>query len=120
MYTLGHDFIPPGIHAGGLRYHGASPLISHLVSLGLIQARAYPQTPVFEAALQFAGTEGILPAPESSHAIRAAIDEALAAREEGAGRTILFCLSGHGHFDLSAYENYQAGKLQDFGYGATV
>jgi tryptophan synthase beta chain len=120
MYTLGHDFVPPGIHAGGLRYHGASPLLSHLLGLGLIQARAYPQTPVFEAALQFAGTEGILPAPESSHAIRAAVDEALAAREEGRGRTILFCLSGHGHFDLSAYDNYQTGKLQDYEYTPTV
>lgn len=120
MYTLGHDFVPPGIHAGGLRYHGASPLLSHLVNLGHIQARAYPQTPVFEAALQFAGTEGILPAPESSHAIRAAVDEALAAREENRSRTILFCLSGHGHFDLSAYENYQGGKLQDPGYNPTL
>ena len=120
MYTLGHDFVPAGIHAGGLRYHGASPLLSHLVNLGHIQARAYRQTPVFEAALQFAGTEGILPAPEASHAIRAAVDEALAAREEGRGRTILFCLSGHGHFDLSAYDNYQAGKLQDFEYSAMV
>jgi tryptophan synthase beta chain len=120
MYTLGHEFVPPGIHAGGLRYHGASPLLSHLANLGFIQARAYPQTPVFEAALQFAGTEGILPAPESSHAIRAAIDEALAAREAGTASTILFCLSGHGHFDLSAYDNYQSGKLQDSGYAATV
>jgi len=120
MYTLGHEFVPPGIHAGGLRYHGASPLLSHLVDLGYIQARAYPQTPVFEAALQFAGTEGILPAPESSHAIRAAIDEALDAREEARPRTILFCLSGHGHFDLSAYENYLGGKLQDDRYTATA
>ena len=83
MYTLGHDFVPPGIHAGGLRYHGASPLISHLVQLGHIEAKAYTQIPVFEAAIQFARTEGILPAPESSHAIRAAVDEALAAKEEG-------------------------------------
>jgi tryptophan synthase beta chain len=113
MYTLGHDFVPPGIHAGGLRYHGASPLISHLVALGHIEARAYRQTPVFDAAVQFARTEGILPAPESSHAIRAAVDEALAAREEGRARTILFCLSGHGHFDLAAYENYLGGKLVD-------
>ena len=113
MYTLGHQFVPPGIHAGGLRYHGASPLISHLVHHGHIEAKAYRQTPVFEAAVQFARTEGILPAPESSHAIRAAVDEALAAREEGRRRTILFCLSGHGHFDLSAYENYLSGKLQD-------
>ena len=116
MYTLGHDFVPAGIHAGGLRYHGASPLISHLAHLGYIEARAYPQRPVFEAALQFARTEGILPAPESSHAIRAAIDEALAAREEGRPRTVLFCLSGHGHFDLAAYESYREGKLIDFQY----
>jgi tryptophan synthase beta chain len=116
MYTLGHDFVPPGIHAGGLRYHGASPLLSHLLDLGCIQAKAYPQTPVFEAALQFARTEGILPAPESSHAIRAAVDEALAAREEGRQKTILFCLSGHGHFDLGSYDTYLSGKLQDFEY----
>lgn len=116
MFTLGHDFVPPGIHAGGLRYHGASPLLSHLLNLGHIQAKAYPQTPVFEAALQFARTEGILPAPESSHAIRAAVDEALAARDEGRPRVILFCLSGHGHFDLAAYENYLSGKLQDYEY----
>ena len=116
MYTLGHDFVPPGIHAGGLRYHGASPLLSHLLQQGHIEARAYPQTPVFEAALQFARTEGILPAPESSHAIRAAVDEALMAREEGRGKVILFCLSGHGHFDLASYENYLSGKLQDYEY----
>jgi tryptophan synthase beta chain len=116
MYTLGHDFVPPGIHAGGLRYHGASPLLSHLVHLGYIEAKAYSQIPVFEAALQFARTEGILPAPESSHAIRAAVDEALAAREEGRARNILFCLSGHGHFDLAAYENFISGKLQDYEY----
>jgi tryptophan synthase beta chain len=113
MYTLGHDFVPPGIHAGGLRYHGASPLLSHLLKLGHIEAKAYPQTPVFDAALQFAGTEGILPAPESSHAIRAAVDEALMAREEGKPKVILFCLSGHGHFDLGSYEAYRTGKLQD-------
>ena len=116
MYTLGHDFVPPGIHAGGLRYHGASPLLSHLLNLGHIQAKSYSQLPVFDAALQFARTEGILPAPESSHAIRAAVDEALAAKEEGRSRTILFCLSGHGHFDLSAYENYLSGRLQDYEY----
>jgi tryptophan synthase beta chain len=116
MYTLGHDFVPPGIHAGGLRYHGASPLLSHLIRLGHIEARAYKQLPVFEAAVQFARTEGILPAPESAHAIRAAMDEALAAREEGRARVILFNLSGHGHFDLAAYENYQSGKLQDYEY----
>ncbi len=118
MYTLGHEFVPAGIHAGGLRYHGASPLISHLAHLGHIEARAYSQLPVFDAALQFARTEGILPAPESSHAIRAAIDEALTAREQGRARTILFCLSGHGHFDLAAYENYRAGNLVDFQYAA--
>jgi len=114
MYTLGHDFVPPGIHAGGLRYHGASPLLSHLLNLGFIEARAVNQLPVFEAALKFARTEGILPAPESAHAIRAAIDDAIAAREEGKGRTIMFCLSGHGHFDLGSYESYLAGKLQDY------
>ena len=116
MYTLGHDFVPPGIHAGGLRYHGASPLLSHLVHHGQIEAKAYPQVPVFDAAVQFARTEGILPAPESSHAIRAAVDEALQAREEGRSRTILFCLSGHGHFDLAAYETFLCGKLQDYLY----
>jgi tryptophan synthase beta chain len=116
MYTLGHDFVPPGIHAGGLRYHGASPLLSHLIRLGHIEAKAYKQLPVFEAAVQFARTEGILPAPESAHAIRAAMDEALAAREEGRARVILFNLSGHGHFDLAAYENYQSGRLQDYEY----
>jgi tryptophan synthase beta chain len=114
MYTLGHDFVPPGIHAGGLRYHGAAPLMSHLLKHGMIEARAYPQNPVFEAALQFARTEGILPAPEAAHAIRAAVDEAIQAREEGRSRTILFELSGHGHFDLASYERYLAGELQDF------
>jgi len=116
MYTLGHDFVPPGIHAGGLRYHGASPLLSHLLKLGRIEARAVNQLPVFEAALQFARTEGIVPAPESAHAIRAAVDEALAAKEAGTGKTILFCLSGHGHFDLGSYESYLAGRLQDYEY----
>jgi tryptophan synthase beta chain len=118
MYTLGHDFVPASIHAGGLRYHGASPLISHLVHQKLVEARSYPQNPCFEAALQFARTEGILPAPESSHAIRGAIDEALQAREEGKPRSILFCLSGHGHFDMSAYDAYMAGRLQDYDYPA--
>lgn len=114
MYTLGHDFMPASIHAGGLRYHGASPLLSHLRKHGWLEAKAYTQTPVFEAAVQFAQTEGILPAPESAHAIRAAVDEALAAKEEGRPRVILFCLSGHGHFDLAAYDNYLSGKLQDY------
>ena len=118
MYTLGHDFVPPGIHAGGLRYHGASPLLSHLVRLGHVEAQAFPQLRCFEAALQFARNEAILPAPESSHAICAAIDEALAAREEGRPKVILFCLSGHGHFDLASYESYMAGRLQDYEYTA--
>jgi tryptophan synthase beta chain len=114
MFTLGHGFVPAGIHAGGLRYHGAAPLMSHLLKLGLLEARAYPQTPVFDAAVQFARTEAIVPAPESAHAIRAAIDEALAAREEGRPRVILFGLSGHGHFDMSAFDSYFAGKLVDY------
>jgi tryptophan synthase beta chain len=113
MYTLGHDFVPPGIHAGGLRYHGASPLLSHLLRHGYIRAVAVPQIPVFDAAVQFTRTEGILPAPESAHAIRVAVDEALAAREEGKPRTILFGLSGHGHFDLASYDKYFAGQLQN-------
>jgi tryptophan synthase beta chain len=114
MYTLGHDFVPAGIHAGGLRYHGASPLMSHLLRLGILEARAYRQIPVFEAAVKFAQSEGILPAPESAHAILAAIDEALAAREEGRPRVVLFNLSGHGHFDLGAFDSYLSGKLQDY------
>ena len=118
MYTLGHTFVPPGIHAGGLRYHGMSPIISKLCADGHMEARAYHQNAIFEAALQFARTEGILPAPESAHAIRAAIDEALAAREAGERRTVLFNLSGHGHFDLSAYDQYLSGKLEDYAYPA--
>ena len=114
MYTLGHDFVPPGIHAGGLRYHGASPLASNLIKNGIMEARAYKQLPVFEAAVEFARVEGILPAPESAHAIRAVFDEAAEAREEGRPRTILFCLSGHGHFDLAAYDAYLSGRLQDY------
>jgi len=113
MYTLGHDFMPSGIHAGGLRYHGDSPLISQLYHDKLIEARAYHQTAVFEAAVQFANTEAIIPAPESAHAIRAAIDEALIAREEGKQKTILFNLSGHGYLDLQAYADYREGKLMD-------
>jgi len=113
MYTVGHDFMPPGIHAGGLRYHGASPLESQLLHDGLIEARAYNQREVFEAAELFARSEAIVPAPESSHAIKAAIDEALAAKEAGEARTILFNLSGHGYFDMSAYDAYLAGQLQD-------
>jgi tryptophan synthase beta chain len=118
MYTLGHDFMPPGIHAGGLRYHGASPLVSQLLHHGIIEAKAVPQLACFEAAVQFAGTEGIIPAPESSHAIRAAIDEALAAKQEGKAKTILFNLSGHGHVDMQAYDDYFAGKLEDYEYPA--
>jgi tryptophan synthase beta chain len=116
MHTLGHDFMPPGIHAGGLRYHGAAPLVSRLLEEGLIEAVAYPQRACFEAAVTFARTEGIIPAPESSHAIRAAVDEAKKADEEGKTRVILFNLSGHGHFDLAAYDQYFAGRLEDFEY----
>jgi tryptophan synthase beta chain len=116
MYTLGHDFVPPGIHAGGLRYHGASPLVSLLVDKGLIEAAAFMQRPCFESAVQFARSEGIIPAPESSHAIRAAFEEARRADQEGRERVILFNLSGHGHFDLAAYDAYFAGKLEDFEY----
>lgn len=113
MYTLGHDFTPPGIHAGGLRYHGAAPLLSQLRHDGLIEARAVLQNDIFAAAVLFAQTEGILPAPESSHAIKAAIDEALQGKEEGVSRSIVFNLSGHGHLDLSAYDNYLSGNVQD-------
>ncbi|MDO3379108.1 TrpB-like pyridoxal phosphate-dependent enzyme [Geoalkalibacter halelectricus] len=116
MYTLGHDFVPPGIHAGGLRYHGQSALVSQLYHEGVIEALAYPQNTCFEAALLFARSEGIVPAPESSHAIRGAVDEAIKSREEGRERTILFCLSGHGHFDMSAYDAYLAGQLEDYEY----
>ena len=116
MHTLGSTFIPPGFHAGGLRYHGMAPLVSHCKELGLIEARAYHQNPCFEAGVMFARTEGIVPAPESTHAVRAAIDEALKAREEGKSPTILFNLSGHGHFDMQAYTDYFAGKLEDQDY----
>jgi tryptophan synthase beta chain len=113
MYTLGHKFMPPPIHAGGLRYHGMSPMVSHALKLGLIEAEAYHQTKIFEAATQFARTEGIVPAPESAHAIAAVVEEAKRAREAGTKRVILFNLSGHGLLDLSAYETYLSGKLQD-------
>jgi tryptophan synthase beta chain len=113
MYTLGHKFMPPPIHAGGLRYHGMSPMVSHALKLGLMEAEAYHQTKVFEAATQFARTEGIVPAPESAHAIAAVVEEANRARETGTKRVILFNLSGHGLLDLSAYETYLSGKLQD-------
>jgi tryptophan synthase beta chain len=118
MYTLGHDFMPPGIHAGGLRYHGASPLVSQVVHHGLVEARAVNQLACFEAAVTFARTEAIIPAPESSHAIRGAIDEALAAKAEGKPRTILFNLSGHGHVDMASYDAYFAGQLEDYEYPA--
>jgi tryptophan synthase beta chain len=113
MHTLGHDFIPAPIHAGGLRYHGVAPLISQLVRDGLIRAEAYLQNDVFASAVQFARTEGIIPAPESSHAIHGAVEAAHAADEAGEEQTILFNLSGHGHFDMAAYDNYLSGKLQD-------
>ncbi len=116
MYTLGHDFVPPAIHAGGLRYHGDAPLLCRLYSDGIIEATAYHQREVFEAAVTFARTEGIIPAPETAHAVKAAIDEALKAKEEGKERVILFNLSGHGHFDMAAYESYLAGKLEDYAY----
>ena len=116
MHTLGSNFMPSGLHAGGLRYHGMSPLVSHCKELGLLEARAYHQTPCFEAAVQFARSEGIVPAPESSHAVRAAIDEALKCRESGSSKAILFNLSGHGHFDMQAYIDYFEGKLKDQPY----
>ena len=113
MFTLGHKYIPPKIHAGGLRYHGASPLVSHLRKLNLIEARALAQEDVFKAAITFARSEGFIPAPESAHAISAAVDEALRADEEGVERSILFNLSGHGHFDMTAYETYLSGNLNN-------
>ena len=113
MYTLGHDFVPPPVHAGGLRYHGDSPLLCGLVRAGLIDAVAYRQNETFEAAVRFARTEGILPAPEPAHAIRAVIAEAESARESGEERVILFGLCGHGHFDMSAYDAYLSGTLED-------
>lgn len=116
MHTLGHSFEPPGIHAGGLRYHGDAPVICNLVQSGLIKARAYTQNPVFDAALLFARTEGIVPAPETSHVIKGVIDEALKCKETGEEKCILFCFSGHGHFDLAAYDDYLEGKLVDYEY----
>ncbi len=116
MYTLGHDFVPPSIHAGGLRYHGMAQQISHLKHLGLIEAQAYHQLEVFEAALTFAKTEGIIIAPESAHALKAAIKEALDAKTEGKEKVILFNLSGHGNFDMASYEKYLSGKLEDYEY----
>ncbi|MBM2832338.1 MAG: TrpB-like pyridoxal phosphate-dependent enzyme [Dehalococcoidia bacterium] len=116
MYTLGHTFVPPGIHAGGLRYHGMAPIVSHLHKLGLIEVKAVHQTPVFQSAITFTRAEGIIPAPESAHAIKVAIDEALECKKSGQSKTILIGLSGHGHFDLGAYDEYLGGKLQDYEY----
>jgi tryptophan synthase beta chain len=113
MYTLGHDFVPPPVHAGGLRYHGDSPMLCGLVKHGAIEPRAYKQNETFAAAVRFARTEAILPGPEPAHAIRAVFDEAEAARQAGEARVILLGLSGHGHFDMSAYEAYMAGRLED-------
>jgi tryptophan synthase beta chain len=113
MYTLGHDFVPPPVHAGGLRYHGDSPMLCGLVRAGLVEAQAYGQNEIFAAAVQFARCEGIIPGPEPAHALKAAFDEAAAAREAGEERVILIGLSGHGHFDLGAYDAFLAGKLED-------
>jgi len=116
MYTLGHSFVPPPVHAGGLRYHGMAPIICHLHKLGLVEARAVYQVATFEAAIQFARTEGHVPAPEPSHAIKVVIDEALKCKESGEKKTILLALSGHGHFDLGAYDEYLSGNLKDYEY----
>ncbi len=116
MHTLGHTFVPNPIHAGGLRYHGMAPLVSLLVDKGVVEARAYHQKPCFEAAIQFARTEGIIAAPETAHAIRATIDEAVLCKQTGEKKTILFNLSGHGNFDMSAYDQYLAGKIEDYAY----
>jgi tryptophan synthase beta chain len=118
MHTLGHEFVPAGIHAGGLRYHGMAPLVSALYDQGLIEALAMPQNQVFRASVDFARAEGILPAPEAGHAVAAVVDEAIRCREAGEAQTILFNLCGHGHFDLSAYESYLAGRLEDYEYPA--
>jgi len=116
MHTLGSSFVPPGFHAGGLRYHGMAPLVSHIQELGLIESRAFQQRTCFDAGVQLARAEGILPAPEATHAVRAAIDEALVCKKEGKSKVILFNLCGHGHFDMSAYTEYFAGKLEDKDY----
>ncbi|MCS6940918.1 MAG: TrpB-like pyridoxal-phosphate dependent enzyme, partial [Roseiflexus sp.] len=116
MHTLGHDFVPPGIHAGGLRYHGMAPLVSHLLELKVIEAINVQQLETFSAGVQFARAEGIIPAPEANHAIAGVIREALRCKEEGVSRVILFNLCGHGHFDMQAYTDYMAGKLRDYEY----
>ena len=118
MHTLGSTFIPPGIHAGGLRYHGMAPLVSHVMDLGLIEATSVQQLDAFAAGIQFARAEGIIPAPEANHAVAGAIAEALRAKEEGKKKTILFNLCGHGHFDMQAYIDYHAGKLENYEYPA--
>jgi len=118
MFTLGHTFMPPPVHAGGLRYHGMAPLVTHLVKLGLVDAVAVPQMATFEAGITFARSEGYISAPETNHAIRVGIDEAIKCRESGESKTILIGHSGHGHFDMTAYDNYLAGKLQDYAYPA--
>jgi tryptophan synthase beta chain len=116
MHTLGSAFVPPGFHAGGLRYHGMAPMVSHLAELGLIEPRAYTQTQVFAAGVEFARAEGIVPAPEANHAVKGAIDEALRCKEEGRSEVILLNLCGHGHFDMQAYTDFFAGKLEDREY----
>jgi tryptophan synthase beta chain len=116
MFTLGHEFVPPAIHAGGLRYHGDAPLLSKLVKEGYIEAVAYRQNDVFAAARFFAETEGIIVAPESAHGIKGVIDEALRCKKEGEEEVILFNNSGHGHFDLAAYDAYLDGRLEDYEY----
>jgi tryptophan synthase beta chain len=116
MYTLGHNFIPPGIHAGGLRYHGDAPLLCLLYDEGIVEAVAYRQNPIFEAAMLFAQTEGTIPAPETAHAIRAVIDEALKCKERKEEKVIVFNFSGHGHFDLSAYDAFLSKKLENYEY----
>ncbi|MDD5645522.1 MAG: pyridoxal-phosphate dependent enzyme, partial [bacterium] len=116
MYTLGHSFVPPGIHAGGLRYHGDSQLLSFLVKNNIIEAQAYHQNAVFEAAILFAKTEGIVCAPEAAHAVKSAIEEAKKAKDEAKEKVILFNLSGHGFFDLASYDVYLNGKLEDYEY----
>jgi len=118
MHTLGADFIPEPIHAGGLRYHGMAPLVSLLKEHGYIEARSVHQRASFESGVQFARAEGILPAPEPTHAIKVAVDEALAAKESGESKVILFNLCGHGHFDLASYERYLNGSLEDYEYPA--
>jgi tryptophan synthase beta chain len=116
MHTLGHDFVPAGIHAGGLRYHAMAPMVSHALNLGLIEAEAYTQNACFQAAVQFARTEGLIPAPESSHALASVVNAADQCKQSGEAKTILFNMSGHGHFDMAAYDNYLAGNLQDYAY----